>query len=315
LSFVGLAAACGGDESDGQSTGIAVDKFAEAYQQAACEHAVACNYMPDVDTCLASMAPSQRVVQGVAAVTSGALTYDEAAAKTCVDAVTSASCTQGSLFPKSLRQTCDAVFGGRKADGESCYHSIECDGVNAVCEGECFDSCCTGTCKADSSAVANLGEACDALPCNGDEAYCGSDPMTGMPVCLALVGAGGQCPDQGTCVVGYECDPSSATCFKQAPEGGMCNPSLQARVCSNIGEYCDATATACTKLPGAGDPCVMGTNACARFAFCDAGTCKLLPKAGEPCPGNVCLGDLECSSDQGDGACQALPAVVTCSAG
>jgi len=270
--------------------------------------------MPDVDTCLASMAPSQRIVQGVAAATSGALTYDEAAAKTCIDAVNNTSCTLGSLFPESLRTTCDAVFGGRKASGEACYHSIECEGANAVCEGECFDSCCQGTCKSEEVALAQIGEACDTLPCNPDDAFCGQDDM-GMPVCVALAGAGKACPDKGTCVVGYECDPSSNTCFKQAPQGGMCNPSINARVCSNIGEYCDATTSVCTKLPGKGEPCVADSNQCARWAVCDGTTCQTQPQAGEPCPANSCLGDLSCSSDQGDGTCQALPATVTCSAG
>ncbi len=314
LPLLGLAFAPGcGDETETQDPGIAVEKFAEEYQQAACEHAVACNYMPDVETCLASVAPSPRAVHGVAAVTSGDITYDANAAKTCVDAVRAASCTEGVLFPRALAETCDAVFGGRKAEGDACYHSIECEGVDAVCEGECFDSCCAGTCRT-TEGVAQIGEECSGeKPCVVNEAFCGSDPMTGMPVCLARIAAGQTCPGQGTCTIGNECDPASGTCFKQAPAGGTCNPSISAQVCSNIGEYCDPMDSVCKPYPGVGEPCTSG-GGCANFAFCDGAnaTCVTRPKVGEPCPANFCMGSLSCSAEDGTGTCGALPATVTC---
>lgn len=302
-----LTAACDSETGDGVAD-LPLEEFVAAYEQAACEHTVTCNYMPDVDTCKATMSRAiqkVRFARGVSAVAAGTIQYDAAAAQSCIEAVRSGSCQSGVLFPLSLRNACDGVFTGRKAEGEPCYDAVLCDGAASACEGACDDQCCMGTCRA-GLGVAQLGEECsDQKPCV-DSAFCGIDEITGLPSCLERVEAGQSCPYQGSCVIGYGCDPGSNTCFKQAPEGGSCNSSVAADVCSHIGEFCSPDTMTCQRYPGTGDPCGLG---CSRFGACSGTECVALPMAGGACPGNQCMGELECDA----GTCLPLAPVVLCS--
>lgn len=284
-------AACGEDEEG--LPGIPLEQFTQEFQGATCEHLVACNFMPDAATCLAIVPPEPGIVQSVASVNAGELSYDPAAARSCVEALRSAACTGDFLISSTVRKTCDSVFGNRKAEGESCYHAAECQGLHALCEGACDDSCCLGTCRLEAG-FAEIGEACDMVPCVED-AWCrGGNPT----ICEAKVGPGDSCAASPTaCPTGYACDPATETCFKQADPDGACNPDLQADGCGHIGQYCDAKEKKCLAHPEIGEPCAtnaFAANQCAAgYAFCDGMslTCVALPREGEPCPNSVCMGN------------------------
>ncbi len=321
LAVLPLVTACG-DAEEGPP-GISLEQFTQEFQGATCEHLVACNWMPDLKTCAASIGVEQGIAQAVTAANSGVLTYDPAAARTCVDALRAASCNGDLLIPRSVRESCDPVFGGRKGEGESCYHPAECQGLNASCEGACTDSCCIGTCRLEAGFAA-IGESCTMLPCKSD-AYCSPGAMNS---CVAKVGPGESCADApDACPFGYACDPGTLTCFKQAESGAACNPDLAANGCFAIGEYCDADKRQCQPLPGIGDACEANayrSNICAYgFARCDqaSATCVAQPTEGEPCPGNYCVGMMLgsgiteaviCSAPDGSGTCVEAPALPTC---
>lgn len=312
------------DETE-ELPGIPLQQFTEEFRGATCEHVAACNFMPDVQTCMAVIGQEKGIVQSVASANGGTLAYDPAAARACVEALRSAPCTGDRLIPRSIRETCDSVFAGRKGDGEPCYHAAECEGLNAVCEGACDDSCCEGVCRLEAG-FAKLGESCAMKGCTEDT-YCSADPDPTMPVCVAKIGPGESCAGAAdACTLGYSCDPGTQTCFKQADPGGACNPDLAADGCFAIGEYCDADQRKCLPLPGVGEPCrsnAYGNNFCAfGYAYCNGGTmtCAALPKEGEACPGDICLGmqlgsgiadGLRCSDPMG-GACIKAEAVAAC---
>jgi hypothetical protein len=295
---------------------IPFESYAQAFHDALCDHAVACSFMPDRETCLAVVGPPKNVTNSVAAVTAGVLTYDNIAGGQCVAAIRNASCDGSTLYSKAIRQACDPVFGGRKGEGEACANSAECEGIDAACEG-CTNGCCMGTCKL-AAGTAKLGEACAEKECDSTSSYCAPD-MMGTLVCTAKVGPGETCPSDTACTEGYACDPGTQTCFKQAASGAACNPDLASDGCLAIAEYCDATTRKCTPYPGAGKACgvnALASNICAAYAYCDGSTmmCTALPGAGEPCPLNACIGEylgdyglspvLRCSSDDGSGTCE-----------
>ncbi len=323
LTYVGLAAAvvwssasCG-DETEG-APGIVLGQFSQAYNEAVCQHLVACNWAVDVPTCLSILAPDPGVAQAVQSATNGKLTYDPAAARACVDTTATYACTGDALLPRPIRETCDKVFGGRRGEGEACHHASECQGLDAVCEGSCTDTCCQGVCRL-GAGFAGIGEPCDMKPCD-TTSYCKSEP--GGVVCAARVGPGESCSDGPyACQVGYACDPNTATCFRQADPGAACNPMLAAQGCAGIAEYCDVDLAKCVPMPSVGEPCV--TNALAQnfcsggIAFCAPGlTCESWPKEGEPCPQDFCLGKnltgttpaLTCSN----GTCVRRPSAPIC---
>lgn len=292
-----LAAGCSDDSSTQEETGLPFDQFPEAYREAQCEHATVCGFMPDRDTCLAAVDPDAVVVQATAAVAWGDLTYDPNAGLTCVEAIRTASCEATSLYPRELRETCDAVFGNRREQDEPCFAAIECRGLDAVCEGACGDGCCPGTCKLAGGDVDD-GAPCDPFnPCKA-ESICLFDEMTMTDICVKRSGANESCVP-GSCIEGYSCDQNTSKCFQQAKAGAQCNPAI-GNACAHIGEYCDEADGLCKPKPTEGQPCATNPAAsgiCANYTFCDGTECQLLPTAGEECPQGACLGDHFCITE------------------
>ncbi len=329
LSALVLCAPLACDEEE--DTGVPLEQFVAQLRGATCERLVRCSYVPDAATCEATIPTDRGVVQAVASVIAGDLTYDPLAARTCVDTVLQHKCEGDYFLPRALREACDPVFGNRKAEGAACFSGAECQGVDADCEKEedCFAACCQGTCKLAGGA-AGLGLPCDVqTPCSPDLVCLvnegGGDPGSGggpdgSRTCQPRVGAGQQCNDPFECVEGYGCDPGTGTCFKQADSGATCNPLLEAPSCAAQADYCDEAQSKCIPLPGEGQPCAKNaflTDACALYAQCVDGVCQRLPGADQSCLNGQCLGLLECFGDgEGGGAqdavCQPLQPSPVC---
>jgi hypothetical protein len=313
LMLLPVGLACEEEEAD---TSIPLEQFIAELRAASCERLVRCTNVPDMAACEATIPTDRGVVQAIASVMAGELTYNPTAGRTCVDAIRQYKCEGDYFLPKTLRETCDPVFGNRKGEGASCFANTECKGVDADCEKDedCREACCPGTCKL-AGGTAGLGLACDAqTPCSpdlvclrneggGDQGGGGGDPG-GERSCQPRVGPGETCNDPFECIEGYGCDPSSRTCFKQADSGATCNPLLNAPGCAAQAEYCDEAQSKCIPLPGEGQPCVKNafiTDACALYAQCVDGVCQRNPAAGQPCLNGQCLGLLECLGDMGMG--------------
>ncbi len=311
-AFALACAACGDDTTPPEEQGLPFDQFPEAYREAQCEHATICGFMPDRETCLDALSPDAVVVQATAAVAWGDLTYDPNAGLSCVEAIRTASCEATSLYPRELRQNCDAVFGNRRGQDEPCFASIECQGLDAVCEGACGDGCCQGACKLAGGFVAE-GGLCDGFnPCN-PESVCLFDEMSMTNICVKRSKANEACvPD--SCIDGHFCDPSTAKCFQQAKTGAQCNPALLG-ACGNIGEYCDEAEGKCKPKPGEGEACAANPAAmgiCANYTLCDGTTCRRLPVSGEECPQGLCLGDFGCNTDAEPFVCNPIAPSRAC---
>ena len=330
LSIIPVGLACEDEEAD---TSIPLEQFIAELRAATCERLVRCTYVPDMATCEASIPTDRGVVQAIASVMAGDLTYNPPAGRTCVDEIRNYKCEGDYFLPRYLREKCDPVFGNRKAEGAACFSGAECQGVDADCEKEddCFDACCQGTCKL-AGGTAGLGVPCDAqTPCSpdlvclrneggGDQGGGGGSGSNRS--CQPRVGPGAACNDPFECVEGYGCDPQSGTCFKQADSGATCNPNLAAPGCAAQADYCDEASSTCVPLPGEGQPCVENafiTDACALYAQCVDGTCQRLPGAGQPCLNGQCQGLLECQGDFGmgggppdDATCLALQPAPVC---
>ena len=298
-----VAGGCSDDSTTTEEQGLPFDQFPEAYREAQCEHATICGFMPDRETCLDAVDPDAVVVQATAAVAWGDLTYDPNAGLSCVEAIRAASCEATSLYPRELRETCDAVFGNRREQDEPCFAAIECRGLDAVCEGACGDGWCPGVCKLAGGDV-NDGELCDPfLPCKS-ESICLFDDVSMTNICVKRAGANEACVP-GSCIEGFSCDQNTAKCFQQSKAGASCNSALQ-NVCAHIGEYCDEADGVCKPRPAENQACAVniasgGAGICANYTFCDGDMeCQLLPTAGELCPTGSCLGDHFCITENVD---------------
>lgn len=313
LATVALLQACGDDTGTNPDEGLAFEQFAETYRQAQCERAVKCGVMPDVETCFGALAQDFAISEAIAATAYGDLTYDPAAAATCIETLTSASCEGFQLLTPDVLEACDQVFGNRRGEGEPCVAAIQCQGIGSICEGACGAGCCEGVCRGVSDA-GQMGDICsDLAPC-AEGLRCLFADVSQMFECIPLAGANEPCVAYG-CIQGYSCDTAgSGRCFAQASTGSACNPAL-ADACADLNEYCSADQQRCVPLPRPGEPCgvnPVAMNYCARMAYCDGTTCQALPGVGEECAGeSACLGQLQCSGDP-DFLCGSLPSPSIC---
>jgi hypothetical protein len=297
-----LAPACSSDETTPTTGGpIAVDAIRAELEKASCEFAVRCGYMPDQALCLDVSSPSREILQLLADVVFGKVTYDAAAARTCVDALRGQSCDALASVTKGIEQACANVFRGTVAEGGGCLVDDECSGDSACDVSMCMGggACCVGVCTVKPALVPLSGdcmeEACVAT------AYCDveDDGMgTVTATCKAQVKNGESCTDTNGCEDGLRCDTGgSDACYVLSKEGQTCNPNLQNGGCLRVDNWCSADKK-CVRLPGVGEPCTDKME-CLKHAYCDAGTCKSRPLEGESCvmDGPQCLGSLQCQLD------------------
>lgn len=307
-------AGCGDDSTNPDETeGLALEAFAETYRQAQCERAVACGYMPDVDACKEALPQDRYIVEGIAAVAFGDLTYDANAAQTCVDTLAATGCEGFGLANIEYIEPCNAVFGNRRGQGAACTMSIECEGVASLCYRECEGECCVGECRGVDAAGMEGDECSDLLPC-GSNLRCLFDDAAEGYRCRPLAGPNQACVPFA-CIDGYACGNDNK-CFQQAASGEACNPNL-GDVCASLNEYCSASEQICVALPRGGEACGASgasTEHCSRSSICIEGTCEALPQTGEDCIFEYCLGGLRCSGDP-DFVCQPQANPTVCVSG
>jgi len=303
-----LVSACSGDDTTPPAGGgpIPIESIRKEYETALCASLVRCGYMPDNATCVDLNAASQDQLQLLADVVYGTVTYDAAAARTCVNAISGLTCEGLSKGLQSVQSSCDSVFKGSVPEGGGCVVDDECLGDSRCDKEMCMGggACCIGKCVPGTELVP-LGGDCSMAACISD-AYCDQGDGQGgaMPTCSARKDNGQTCNAVDACLAGQRCDTGGdGTCYKLSAEGQQCNPTISNGSCLSIDNWCDATAKKCVKLPGANEPCAQDGDKlrCLGYAYCDdeAMTCKARPVEGEDCVmnGPQCLGTLYCAHD------------------
>lgn len=273
---------------------IPLDELRDELSTATCNQYVRCGQMPDQATCDKVQGDSRLTLQLFTDAVLGRVTYDEAGARTCVEAIRNRNCDDQQTTIKALNDACAKMFVGTVPEGQSCLYNNECAGGGVCNVDMCVGNspCCLGVCQKKPAAVA-LGGDCTTNPCV-DTAYCDASAMP--PTCKARKGNGDVCDAQGQCKEGQRCDVdgSAPTCYLLSTRGSACNPALKAGACVRFDDYCHPTDRKCTALPGDGKPCT-DDGKCAEYATCDAGTCRKRPVEGGACSDTLeCLGTLEC---------------------
>ncbi|MBK9266918.1 MAG: hypothetical protein IPM54_44985 [Polyangiaceae bacterium] len=308
MLLVAVASAIGcADEAPGPGP-IPLQELRDELSTATCNQYVRCGLMPDQATCEAAQGDSRLTLQLLTDAALGRVTYDEAGARTCVEAIRARSCDNLTATQKALADACSKMFVGTIPEGSSCLFSTECAGGGTCNVSMCMGSgaCCLGVCEKPPAPVA-IGADCTTNPCV-ESAYCDASEMP--PTCKARKDNGDACDAQGQCKEGMRCDVSGSlpTCYLLSNRNGACNPALEAGGCIRFDDYCHPTDRKCTPLPGDGQPCTEDGQ-CMAYAHCDAGTCRKRPTEGGACSDTIdCLGTLECV----DMVCAVDPSTQVC---
>ncbi len=298
LAFALLAGAsllaCSGDEGPAPPGPIPLDELREELVSARCAYLIRCGYTPDQKICDATEGDSGETLQLLADAVLGRVTYDPAAARSCVEAMRVRVCDNQKATLAAVDKACAGMFVGTIADGGSCLLGEECTGGQcdrSACMG---DTCCLGVCK-KAPPPAAIGAECATTACV-EGAYCGNPGEMGEPpVCQAVADNGQPCDNKNGCKEGQGCDVGGSNkCFVLSKPGGPCNSALE-QPCVEFDDFCDPTDSKCKQLPGAGKPCAPGDK-CLAHATCVSGTCKARPNVGEACGEGMpaCLGTLSC---------------------
>jgi hypothetical protein len=286
-----FASACSEEAPAGPGP-IPLDSLREELAAATCEQYVRCGIMPDKATCDATQGDLQATLQLLTDAVLGRVTYDPAAARTCVEAIRAYACDGRASALQGLATACEGMFVGTVKEGEACLLSDECAGKGYCDVSMCMGgTCCLGKCTAPPALVA-VGGDCTTNPCV-ETAYC---DQAAMPfTCKARKDNGEACDSVDGCKDGQRCDVGGnpQTCYLLQARGGQCNPALQQGACFRYDDYCEPMERKCKQLPGDGMPCVDGDR-CLDYAVCVAGTCKRRPIEGEACTADECLGTLYC---------------------
>lgn len=304
-----FAGGCGGDETTPPpgSAPIPIESIRKEFEAARCEALVRCGSMPDAATCLAVSGSDQNVLQLLADVVYGTVVYDEAAARSCVNALKGASCDGLSSSLNAVTSACEGAFQGSVPEGGGCVTDQECQGKGRCDKNMCMGNgpCCIGVCVPEVPLVGLGGDCSMPESFCVPQAYCdNSGQGGGAPTCATRNDNGQKCNQVDACLEGQRCDTNGDnTCYKLSAEGQQCNPTIATGSCLRVDNWCDTTEKKCVKLPGAGQPCadVNGSLKCLDYAYCDemAMTCKSKPREGEACMqgGPECLGALYCGQD------------------
>lgn len=291
---ISTAIGCADDPGPGP---IPLDELRGELAKATCEQYVRCGQMPDAATCTAVQGDTDLTLQLLTDAVMGRVTYDEAGARACVEAVRILTCDSLAATQKNLAAACAKMFVGTIPEGGACLFSTECAGGGTCNTAMCMGggSCCLGVCEKKPAAVA-VGADCTTNPCV-ESAYCDSSAMPA--VCKPRKDNGDACDAQGQCKEGQRCDVNGSlpTCYLLSDRGKACNPALDAGGCIRKDDYCHPTDRKCVALPGAGQPCTE-KGECMDYAYCDASkTCIKRPVEGEACSDMIeCLGTLRCAT-------------------
>jgi hypothetical protein len=302
---IGLVA-CGDDETTAAPPGpIKVENLAGEFEKADCEAKVRCTVMPDLATCTDVDGADYTLLQLIADVTSGKVTYDEQGGRDWVEAIRKAPCQSTLAVAKSIEAAYKKAFAGTVAVGGACFVDGECVDFGlcdrAACQGG--PACCVGVCtpapaQVEEGGDCSMGTCVDSAFCGGPEDPDGEGgaPPTGGATCQPRADNGQDCDDTFGCQDAQRC--GNGKCYKLSPSGQPCNPNLQVS-CIDFSNWCEPTEGKCVALPPAGQPCGSNGAQCALYAFCDGGTCQPKPSVGEACDdqGQPCIGDLRCQDD------------------
>jgi hypothetical protein len=294
--FLVVSSAIGCAEDPGPGP-IPLDELRSELSTAVCNQAVRCGQMPDQATCDAVQGDSRLTLQLLTDAVLGRVTYDEAGARTCVEAIRNLACNTAQATLNALNDACAKMFVGTVPEGGACLFPNECAGGGTCNVSMCMGggACCLGVCEKKPAAVA-LGADCSMNPCV-DSAYCDAAEMP--PTCKARKDNGDACDAQGQCKEGQRCDVKGSlpTCYLLSDRGKPCNPALEAGSCIRYDDYCHPTDRKCTPLPGDGQPCTE-QGGCKSYAICDdTKTCRKRPVENEACSDTLnCLGTLECAN-------------------
>lgn len=148
-----------------------------------------------------------------AAITTGAVSLDEGAARRCEAAMAEAheGCGWVGTWSRAQPEACQALLEGHRKDGETCRSSVECE-AGLRCHG--VSPTDEGVCGPPEAVGATCGDGVDPLA-----GYVGADLARGHPECAsgfcangrcrALAAVGERCVSDEHCGAGAHCDRST----------------------------------------------------------------------------------------------------------
>jgi hypothetical protein len=269
-----VLAACGSDSGGGGP--IPIGSLQASYNAYYCNLAVRCGLIADLASC-SGLRPVVTVNPNlIAAAEAGAVTYDGAAAATCLAGLTS-TCDRSLLAGnRNAPEACDHIFTGTVGDQGACMLNEECISNVCIPSTGCTMACCPGTCYgATAPARPALGQSCSTNT-NCIDSYCETTTYT----CAALLANGATCTGDEQCAIGLACTSTTRTCGPLAAVGATCSTDDN---CRSVGNYC-GPAGKCVAFGLTGDSCAAGEQ-CSMYYTCGGTTCALRPKLGDSCGG------------------------------
>ncbi|HMF44778.1 MAG TPA: hypothetical protein VKQ32_29090 [Polyangia bacterium] len=303
-----------------------LDQFVNLVIDDLCRAQVACNDMPDMETCLATTKIEPNYLATLKQdIASGKVRYDGAKATACADLLHrlyGAECSQAALaaVPDRNSTVCDQVFTGTVAIGGACFFSEDCAGGGSCVPSDltCSRSlqCCPGTCQANTTTTVPVGGSCASGEICAGDSYCDTSVSGVAGTCkLPTAGDGAACSAAIPCVAPLYCDLDSGTgmgtCRRPAATGGACSTSVAFSSCDDGRDYCDQLTVTCTRRVAPGGDCASGQT-CVGYTECMGSTCVAQPKPGEACSTNgpSCLGTVLC--DAASSTCKVVPVGGAC---
>lgn len=327
-----LATACGG------TAPVTLDDWENCYQKRKCEWEVGCvslNEFRDVADCIASgdaaqggqLAEERRARKR--AVEQGRASINVAAFTQCLLRTSATRCDTALYDPACLTR-----FTGTIADNQGCYTSIDCASPDAVCQTNCPDACCLGTCQRKFRE----GETCDEFASCEPGLRCALIAGGGFKCVNGNLGTPCQSGGVNQCDFGTFCDSTTLKCTSTLAPGAACtrlvqcggndlcvglsistsNPGHCSRIsqpgdrCDGVGFcfgnlYCDGGSNTCHSMPVLGQSCSASIPCAGANTICNNGRCVLRSDVGVSCNGDTCLPGLFCTSELGDanGVCAA----------
>jgi hypothetical protein len=327
-----LAASC----SDGSATipavPVAAADFMDSYVTTLCQRADRCYLVASYLAPVCESGVQQSFGEDLkAAIATGRIVYDEAAAGECIAGLAETDCLAEQPSDATL-EACLSALGGTIAPGKACFGTFECKA--GVCPAVTGDEC-----PALCPAVARLGEACSLL--GGPDCDVREGLRCAGGTCVAPQAEGGECADNFACQSGLvcvanacgplrgeqqgcsqdaSCEPGlfcasggdeGGICERRLPEGGECARDVEDRnaafrlvqcaeglVCKGAGLEEDGTniAGSCSKASAEGGSCTTEPDGLQLFATgCQTG---LVCNAGKcerpPAVGAACTKHFEC---------------------
>jgi hypothetical protein len=289
-AILALLAACGDNLAP-----VAVEDYPVAVREAVCRQLTRCGEIESFETCLTTQLhlTIAFTASQLAAIRTGRIRYDGAAARVCVDEIAGASCDASSPSGRGLPAACQQITAGAGRRGDACGFDEEC--VSQRCaRPDCGMACCTGSCTGDAPPEPGaIGEPCTSAGCVAG-AFC--DPRAHR--CAAVGAVGADCTVRAACQYAFDC--IDGRCAVPPALGQPCTSA-----CRDLGTTCSSRTHTCVPVGLVGAVCGIGTQDCAPQYVCDrTGHCSAGIALGQPCS----VGD-QCADDRA--ACDTPPGELT----